>query len=125
MFKIDDEKTIHITRGDAVTLLFTAKIQDTDENYTFQKGDIVRFVVTEKKDESSIVLSKDIKIEEETTVVEIPLTSKETRIGDIINKPVNYWYEIELNPDSNSDTMLGYDEDNAKIFKLYPESGVK
>ena len=53
--------------------------------------------------------------------VEIELTSDETRIGDYINKPVTYWYEIELNPNNNSTTIIGYDDDGPKQFKLYPE----
>jgi len=49
------------------------------------------------------------------------LSSDETRIGDYINKPVTYWYEIELNPNNNSTTIIGYDDDGPKQFKLYPE----
>ena len=61
---------------------------------------------------------------EATTSVDLSLDSTETTIGDIINKPVEYWYEIQLNPDTEPQTIIGYDENGAKIFKLYPE-GVK
>ena len=35
-----------------------------------------------------------------------------------MNKPVEYWYEIELN---NEHTVIGYDDNGAKIFMLFPE----
>lgn len=34
------------------------------------------------------------------------------------SKPIEYWYEIELNGDS---TIIGYDNDGAKKLILYPE----
>jgi hypothetical protein len=49
------------------------------------------------------------------------LTKKDTTIGEIINKSREYWYEIELNPDTASQTIIGHDEDGAKKFVLYPE----
>jgi hypothetical protein len=52
------------------------------------------------------------------------LSKEDTKIGKKVNKPVDYWYEVELNPDTYPQTIVGYDEDGAKIFKLYPE-GVK
>ena len=42
-------------------------------------------------------------------------------IGEVINKPTNYWYEIELNPNTQPQTIIGYDEDGEKLFVLYPE----
>ena len=48
----------------------------------------------------------------------INLTSEETRIGNLTNAPVEYWYKIELN---NQYTIVGYDEDGAKKLILYPE----
>jgi hypothetical protein len=80
--------------------------------------------VFEKKDCSKVVLRKDVEAGEETELVEIELTSEDTRIGEVISKPVDYWYEVELNPDGEAQTIIGYDKDGAKVFKLYPESEV-
>ena len=38
MIKIDEEKTIHLTRGDSATIVVTAQNYD-GSNYEFQKGD--------------------------------------------------------------------------------------
>jgi len=43
------------------------------------------------------------------------------KIGDVINKPTDYWYEIEINPETKPQTIIGYDENGEKILKLYPE----
>ena len=120
MIKIDEEKTIHLTRGDTVTIVVTAQ-NDDGSNYEFQKGDTLRLKVMSKKKVEEIVLTKDIVIDSNKESVEIELTSDETRIGDYINKPITYWYEVELNPDNNSTTIIGYDENGPKQFKLYPE----
>lgn len=42
----------------------------------------------------------------------------------MVNKPTDFWYEVELNPDTAPQTIIGYDkETGAKIFRLYPEGG--
>ena len=123
MFKIDDESTIHITRGDAGCICVFAE-DEKGQDYIFQPNEKVRFKVTEKKNTSNVVLEKTVTITKVTTSVNIILEKADTKIGDFINKPTNYWYEIELNPDSNDvQTILGYDEDGPKIFTLYPEGG--
>lgn len=79
----------------------------------------------QKKGCDVVVLQKDITVEHESASVDILLTSYETRIGSIINKPIDYWYEVELNPETEAQTIIGYDEDGPKIFRLYPEGDVK
>jgi hypothetical protein len=120
MLKIDNEKRIRITRGDSGTIVFTAQNNDGSD-HEFQAGDIVRLKVMEKKDVTDVVLIKDITVGENCYSVDMGLNSNETRIGEYINAPVTYWYEVELNPDTNSTTIIGYDEDGAKEFILYPE----
>ena len=120
MFKIDNNKTIHITRGDIGTIEFSILNSD-GTNYSFQVGDKVRLGVFASKDMSKLIFQKDIAIDEVKTKVDIELTDEETKIGSIINKPVDSWYEIQLNPDTEPQTIIGYDEAGAKIFKLYPE----
>lgn len=123
MFQVDGA-TILITRGDIGTVEVPATNPD-GESYSFQQGDIVRFKVMQKKRCDVVVLQKDVSVEHESASVDIPLTSQETRIGSIINKPIDYWYEVELNPETEAQTIIGYDEDGPKIFRLYPEGDIK
>jgi hypothetical protein len=119
MFKINTDLSIEITRGDAVE--FTVTAQDNGKTYVFQVGDIVRFRVFEKKGCECVVLQKDFAVDTAKEEVSIQLTEADTKIGDLINKPKDYWYEVELNPDTYPQTIIGYNEDGAKVFKLYPE----
>lgn len=120
MFKINQDASIFLTRGDIANIV--VNVNDSGgEPYRFAKGDIVRFMVFEKNACNCVVLCKSVEVTEETTSVEIYLTGSETRIGEAINKPKDYWYEVELNPDTQPQTIIGYDEDGAKIFRLFPE----
>ena len=119
MFKVDGDLTIHVTRGDAGALLIQAAAGE--DSYIFQCGNVVRLKVFEKKNCENVVLKKEIKVTEETETVEFALTGENTRIGEVISKPVDYWYEVELNPDTYPQTLIGYDEDGPKVFRVYPE----
>ena len=119
MFKIEG-RTIHITRGDSATIKLSAKKSD-GEIYTFEPNDEIRFNVFEKNNCSNVGLSKKIEVNESTSTIDICLTGEDTNIGKIINKPTVYWYEIELNPETNPQTIVGYDMDGATEFILYPE----
>lgn len=93
----------------------------TPEFYDFSIGDIVRFKVMRANRCTEVMLSKDFKVHESTKTILITLDKDNTTIGSIINKPTDYWYEIELNPDTMPKTVLGYDKKGPKIFRLYPE----
>lgn len=122
MFTINDDNSIYLNRGDIVFFSVTAKDENNpDVPYKFQAGDLVRIKVYGKKDAEKVVLQKDFPVYEETEEVEIFLAEEDTKIGEVISKPVDYWYEVELNPLSNPQTIVGYDEDGAKVFKLFPE----
>lgn len=120
MLKIDSEKKIHVTRGDSGTIVITAQNSDGTD-YEFVAGDVIRLRVMEKKNVTNTVLLIDVEVKENSKSVDMGINSEETRIGDYINSPVTYWYEVELNPETNSTTIIGYDEDGAKEFILYPE----
>ena len=120
MFVILSDKTICLTRGDVASIIVSASLQD-GTMYTFKPGDILRFRVFKKKDCACVVLQKDIAIDAETDSAVVRLTKADTTIGDIISKPVDYWYEVEVNPDTEPQTIIGYDEAGEKIFRLYPE----
>lgn len=132
MFEIDSEKTIHLTRGDVAVIEVGANTIVPDGNeainsakHSFQPTDVVRFSVIEKGKYDVVVLSKDIIVQSETTSVDISLDSSDTKIGEPINKPKDYHYEIELNPDTLPQTIIGYDKAGPKIFRLYPEGDDK
>lgn len=120
MFQINDDYSIYITRGDVAFFGVTAT-DNSGEKHIFHNGDIVRIKVFAKKDCTAVAFQKDFAVTEETEKVYILLTEEETKIGGVISKPVDYWYEIELNPYTNPQTIIGYDDDGAKIFKLFPE----
>ena len=120
MFTINDDKSIYLTRGDIAVIEVEAS-STNDEPYTFKVGDIVRFSVFEKGSYDQIVIKKDVSVEKESLTVDISLYKEDTKIGDLINKPKDYWYEIELNPETYHQTIIGYDTRGPKIFRLYPE----
>ena len=119
MFKLNEDLSIYATRGDIV--FFKVKALKNGERHTFEAGDVVRIKVFNKKDCHCVVLQKDFPVTENTQEVDVYLTSEETTIGGVISKPVDYWYEIELNPDTAPQTIVGYDDDGAKVFRLFPE----
>lgn len=120
MFDIDSAKTIHITRGDIATVKFSAKFK-TGDPYLFKENDIVRFTVVEKNHYESIILTKNVLVTADSEFVEVNLHESDTRIGDVINKPKDYWYEVTVNPDTAPQTIIGHDTAGPKIFRLYPE----
>ena len=122
MFQVNADKSIYITRGDIACIEISAMMSST-ESYVFKPGDIVRFKVFEKKKCENVVLEKRVEALEEVSTMDIILDKTDTKIGETISKPVNYWYEVELNPDTAPQTIVGYDEEGPKIFRLFPEGG--
>lgn len=120
MFQLNDDLSIYVTRGDAVYL--TIKAKNNGEDYTFRAGEVLRIKVFGKKNCENVVLEKDFPVTSDTTAVDIILEKEDTKFGEVISKPTDYWYEVELNPDTDTpQTIIGYDEGGAKLFKLYPE----
>jgi len=119
MFVLNDDNSIYATRGDIV--FFSVTADDDGTPHVFKAGDVVRIKVYGKKDAESVVLQKDFAVADDASSVEIFLTGEDTKIGEVISKPKDYWYEVELNPDTEPQTIIGYDEDGAKLFKLFPE----
>lgn len=110
--------TIKINRGDVLNFSLSIE-QENGTPYTFVNGDKIIFSVYNKnKMNDKAILLKEIEATPETTNIAISCTKEETSLGDLINKPVDYWYEIELNGEY---TVLGYDDNGAKILTLYPE----
>ncbi len=113
-----DGTTIKLNRGDVLNLNLTIQ-QEDDTDYVFQDGDIIYFSIYNKgKMSDEAILLKEITPTANTTSVNISLTNEDTKIGELINKPKEYWYEIELNDEQ---TVIGYDDNGPKLFILYPE----
>lgn len=119
MFTLNDDLSIYATRGDIV--FFDVSAEDEGAPYKFQAGDVLRIKIYGKKDAESVYLQKDFPVTETAEKVTISLTEEDTKIGEVISKPTDYWYEVELNPGENPQTIIGYDEDGPKVFKLFPE----
>ena len=114
--------------------------------WSLHKGDEFRFSVYEKGNASNVVMQKtfsygsnDDVTGDEGEIISTTLTlefdPKETAFGEVISKPVDYWYEVEhiMHHGMSTDeeeyeaktdvtTLIGYDEDGAKILKLFPEA---
>ena len=121
MFVINEDNSIYATRGDIVFFAVTA--EDNGVPYTFQNGDIVRIAVCRKKNSGDVLMQKDFHIVAEADSVQIFLDKDDTKFGDLISKPTDYWYEVTLNPDTDPQTIIGYDTEGARVFRLYPEVG--
>ena len=119
MYQVNEDNSLYVTRGDIAVLAVTA--EDNGKPYTFTAGDLLRIKVFEKKDCDKVVLQKDFPVTSAAETAEIFLDTNDTKIGKTINKPKDYWYEIELNPLSDPQTIIGYDEDGPKLFRLFPE----
>lgn len=109
---------IEVNRGDELNLKLSLKL-DSGTTYTFEEGDKVIFSLYNKgKMNEKAILIKEVNATPNTTTLDISFTNEETKIGEMTNKPVEYWYEIELN---DRYTVIGYDDTGAKKFILYPE----
>lgn len=120
MFEIDERSVIHVTRGDVGAIVISAPISEYT-NHTFKAGDVLRLKVFEKNRCDNIVLKKDVSVDEDTEFVDMFLSRHDTKIGSLISKPVDYWYEVELNPETAPQTIIGYDKSGPKVLRLYPE----
>lgn len=121
MFVINEDMSIYVTRGDACTIDVSATT--SEEMYTFAEGDTIRLNVMEKRNCSNVVLTKDVVASGGEESLAISLSGDDTKIGEVISKPTDYWYEVQLNPETQPQTIIGYDEDGGKVFRLYPEGG--
>lgn len=123
MLKVNKEDlTISLTRGDSGVIDVTAR--DGDGLYKFENGDKVVLRVSEAKDAGTPVrVIYGFISEEDDTLAQIALSEEQTKFGDPISKPVDYWYEISLENNGGTQTLIGYDEDGPKILRLFPEIG--
>ena len=119
MFAIGENNTLLLNRGD--TAIFSFSAEKNGVQYTFKQGELLRLKVYGRKNADKVFLLKDFPVLTDSAEIKLELTGDETKFGPVISKPTEYWYEIELNPDTIPQTVLGYDEDGPKVFMLYPE----
>ena len=119
MFQISDDNSIGVTRGDIC--FFRVEALEEGQPYRFRPGDVLRIKVYERKNAASVVLQKDFPVEKDGLFVSVFLEGADTRIGAVISRAVTYWYELELNPDTAPQTIVGFDSEGPKLFVLYPE----
>ena len=121
MYRINEDNSIYATRGDIVFFSVTMKDKVSGEPCQFQLGDVLRIKIYDKKGCENVVLQKDFPVVDITDSVDIFLSDEDTKIGEVISKPKDYWYEVELNPETDPQTIIGYHEDGPVVFKLFPE----
>ena len=125
MLKKDASGNIEVTRGDFLPLKVSTKDAKTGQPYVFHVGEVLRFTITERKECGEVLLEKYVTVTEEGETVPIIIPADDMKIGELINKPTIYWFEVELNPETSPQTIIGYDEDGAKLFTIYPEGSDK
>lgn len=98
-------------------------VSATDDNgtYIFQPGDVLRLKVFAKKDTENVVFEQYAEVTTATDTVTINLDKTDTKKFEPVNKPTDYWYEVELNPFTNPQTIIGYDGEGTKVLRLFPE----
>ena len=131
----EDNQNIEITRGDATqkdynVLAFKFPIYNVEtqqeEDYEFQPTDKITFVCFEKKGytKEEIIrknyLVSDLGYVQPTTIVELPLTSEDTKKFPLLNKGKKYWFDLVLNDEV---TILGMDSEGARTITVFPEVG--
>lgn len=122
-------KNIEITRGNVLPITVTADNDIDGNNYTFRVGDVIRFKIFDSKNINKVYLQKDFIVDEECTEKQIEMTANEMKIGELSNKVAKYWWELELNPDTdNTHTIVGYELDengnpDPAILTITPEGG--
>lgn len=119
-------KTIEITRGNVLPIKVTAGDDVNKTDYEFKVGDVIRFKIYDREDVNKVYLEKDFTVTEICTEKTITMTANEMKIGELSNKPQDYWWEIELNPDTDhTHTIVGYEKNSEAIITILPEGGKK
>lgn len=121
---IENDRDIELTRGDMLPLTVTAD-NLIGNDYEFKAGDILEFKVYEKGNPANVVLEKQFTVDKTCTEFYMEIPSEDTRIGELISKPVEYNYELTLNPNtSRTMTIIAHTKkDGAPKFILGVEAG--
>ena len=122
MFTILDDKTICLTRGDTARIEVQLKY---DSGSAVTSG-TAYLRIMEKKDCAVSKVEKSAGVASGTASFSIEAAdTKESLCHKIISKPMDFWYEVSLETSGVAQTVIGYDEEGPKIFRVYPEGGAK
>lgn len=110
MFRYSN-KNLYITRTESGSITINSKSG-------FVSGDTIEFKVYETDGlDSAPILEKTVNVYQDANRVTIELLSADTDLGEPSNEIVEYWYQIRKNGEK---TILGFDDNGAKILYLYP-----
>ena len=105
-----ENRNIDTVRGDMLPISLDL-VDINDNSISFKIGDVLRFKIFDKKDVQNVILQKDFVVETETKEFYIEIPAEDMEIGELTTKPVEYWYEIKLNPDTpKRTTIVGSDK---------------
>lgn len=107
MFKIKQDKSIEITRGD--TAYLTVSIPD----YKFKVNDIIKFGVKKRASDEEFLFLKTIEIAEETEAVAIKILPEDTKKATF----GNYIYDVEYTNGQTGDVNTIITINNFVILK--------
>ena len=121
-----NDRNLSCVRGDMLHITIDM-VDENNENVEFKVNDVIRFKVFEKKNPANVVVQKDFVITTNTLEYYFEIPAEDMEIGELIDKPVDYWYEIELNPDTpQRTTIFGSDKQlGTPILTLLVEGGTK
>lgn len=107
---------LKINRGN--TLRFDYSILGGDTPYIFEEDDVIVFSIYEAFGlENEPKLFMEFKPEPDTSEITIVIPKDKMKFAPMSSMEQDYWYEITL----NEETVLGFDDDGAKIITIYPE----
>lgn len=121
MFKIENGNML-LNRGDSATI----RIENTSSN--FLPGDCIKFSIMEKNNCNSVIFQKRYDVieqsETEPNVFEITLAPEDSKkfCPSFKTGTKTFWYEIELESGDFINTLVGYDDQGAKEFIVFPEA---
>ncbi len=104
-------KNLYITRTESGSITIKSKAG-------FVAGDTIELKVYEVDGlDAAPILVKSATVAQNSPSVTIDLLSADTNLGEPSNDKVEYWYQIRKNGEK---TILGFDDNGAKILYLYP-----
>ncbi len=111
MTEIDkDTKQVYHQRGDKLVYPI---------EYDFKKYDVISFAIysARKLNEKPIVFEK-FTIDKDCDSYTIEIDFETMKIGNMLNRKKDYWYEISLNDEK---TLVGFTDETPAYFTLLPE----
>lgn len=122
MFKVDGNKTIHITRGDRGYL--TVYVDTGGAGSALGPDSFARLSVYTANDYTDLKFATEFDAAGGATdTINFIIQPDDTKDNiTATNAPQTFWYEIEIDPEADwAQTIVGYDMTGPKLFIVYPE----